>query len=593
MSSSPVARSPETLDQALGRLERLIAAQAWEEADSLAGQVFRQAPDDLRLILHRAAISGARGRVGEAIRTLGAGLTAHPGHPTLLLQLGAGLGHAGLWTEAIERLDQALFHAPDWPPALFQRGSILLAAGRPRKARADFARLLAIDGGNLPARQQWQACNQARSGSPRETPSLMARRAQVLLALGRPAGALADLDAALRRSAPEASLHNNRGLALFELERFDEALAGFDAALTLMDPADPVAAGPLLNRGRTLVELGRPVDALIDLDQALSLRPGDPGILFNQAMARFLTGDWTRAWGPFEHRWSLPEMLGDRRAPGPQWTGEADLAGRTLLITVEQGFGDTLQFCRYAQLAHDRGARVLLEAQPALIPLLTSLKGVDRLIERGAALPDHDLHCPMLSLPGAFGTTEQTAPARTPYLSAPPLLTAAWRKDLRQSGAFNVGLAWSGNPGNPRDPQRSLSAARLAPLFSARPDLRFHALQPGVKPADRQALPDLIVHPDDRLDFSGTAGLIEALDLVISVDTAMAHLAGALDRPVWILLPFAADWRWKADGAATAWYPSARLFRQARRGDWRGVIDLVCRALADMGPSDLAGPNRP
>jgi len=504
--------------------------------------------------------------------------------------MGMALGHAGLREEAVEHLDRALAKAPDWPPALFQRGVVLLAAGRPKKARADFARLLTLTPDNLAARQQWRACEDARTGHPKEPPSLLARRAQVQLALNRPALALADLDAALRRSGPEASLHNNRALALFELEQFDEALEGFDAALALLDPADPLAAGPLLNRGRTLVELGRPRAALADFDKALALRPADPGILFNQALALLLTGDWASAWRPFEHRWSLPEMLGERRAPGPQWRGETDLAGRTLLITVEQGFGDTLQFRRYARLAHDRGARVLMEAQPALLPLLASLEGVDHWVERGAPLPDHDLQCPMLSLPGAFGTGPQSVPDTTPYLSAPPSLTAAWRKQLDPTSLLNVGLAWSGNPANPRDRQRSLAALALKPLFSARAGIRFHALQPAIRPQDREVLPDLILHPDEALDFGGTAALIEALDLVISVDTAMAHLAGALGRPVWILLPFAPDWRWTASGRETPWYPSARLFRQDRRGNWNGVVEAVCAALTEFEPSCPARP---
>jgi hypothetical protein len=196
----------------------------------------------------------------------------------------------------------------------------------------------------------------------------------------------------------------------------------------------------------------------------------------------------------------------------------------------------------------------------------------------------------MLSLPGAFGTGPQSVPDTTPYLSAPPSLTAAWRKQLDPTSLLNVGLAWSGNPANPRVRQRSLAALALKPLFSARAGIRFHALQPAIRPQDREVLPDLILHPDEALDFGGTAALIEALDLVISVDTAMAHLAGALGRPVWILLPFAPDWRWTASGRETPWYPSARLFRQDRRGNWNGVVEAVCAALTEFEPSRPVRP---
>jgi hypothetical protein len=291
-------------------------------------------------------------------------------------------------------------------------------------------------------------------------------------------------------------------------------------------------------------------------------------------------------WREYEWRWQVADMAASRRDfSQPQWSGEA-AAGRTLLIHAEQGLGDTLHFCRYATLAADRGMRVIMQVQTPLVRLLRNLPGVDQVVARGDDLPAFDLHCPMQSLPLAFGTTLTTIPAGSAYLRADAAVAAAWgvRIDAMGDRRPRVGVAWAGNPGMIRDASRSLRPARLAPL-SGLAGLHFFSLQKDGPPA--AGLTDLM---GEMADFADTAGLICNLDLVISVDTAVAHLAAGLGKPVWLLDSFDPDWRWLLGRRDSPWYPSLRVYRQPRPGDWDAVLDAVAGDLRGM---EEARPARP
>jgi hypothetical protein len=306
-------------------------------------------------------------------------------------------------------------------------------------------------------------------------------------------------------------------------------------------------------------------------------------------MALLAAGEMAEGWKEYEWRWRTPLMFAVRRRfTQPAWDGGG---GGTLLIHAEQGLGDTLQFCRYATLAAARGARVILEVQAPLVRLLRSLPGAGAVIARGEALPDFDVHAHMLSLPHIFGTTLETISAATPYLTADPADSETMRIRLGQKTGLRVGLVWAGNSyaSVPEmaavDRRRSLAPEHLAPLLDI-PEIDFISLQKGGKAPAAFGLTDFM---DEMRDFADTAALVENLDLVISVDTSVAHLAGALGKPVWLLNRFDAEWRWLDGRTDSPWYPGMRIFRQDKPGDWDGVIAAVAGALRGLAP---AGPER-
>jgi tetratricopeptide (TPR) repeat protein len=377
-----------------------------------------------------------------------------------------------------------------------------------------------------------------------------------------------------------ADAHYNLAVALMSLEHSAEAAASLQAAIRLT-PDFPEALNAL---GVIHMQLGRPAEAIPHFREAIRLRSDTAEVHNNLGMALLAVGDMSAGWPEYEWRWTVEPGVASRRALAqPQWRGEA-AEGRTLLIHAEQGLGDSLQFCRYAPLAHARGLRVVIEAPASLIRLLRRLPGVDAMVACGEALPDFDLHCPMLSLPLALGTTLATVPGTTPYLHADPAAAAAWQSRLAETvtAGTRVGLVWAGNsqPTWPQlaavDRRRSLAPERLAPLLEVS-GTRFFSLQLGGVPAP--ACFHLIDHMDAMRDFADTAALIANLDLVISVDTAVAHLAGALGKPVWLLDRFGHCWRWLAGRRDSPWYPTLRIYRQPCPGNWDAVLTEVARDL--------------
>jgi Flp pilus assembly protein TadD len=374
--------------------------------------------------------------------------------------------------------------------------------------------------------------------------------------------------------------YNNLGNTRRTQGRLDEAAACFRKALDLK-PNDPDAHN---NFGATLRDQGHLNEAAVLFARAVALKPEFPDAHHNLGMALLALGDMAAGWREYEWRWGTPQLQQVRRSfVQPQWRGGA-AEGRTLLIHAEQGFGDTLQFCRYAPLAAARGFRVIIEAPRPLVRLLRSLPAVDQVVGYGEDLPAFDLHCPMLSMPLAFETTVATIPSALFYLRADTAQTAAWRTRLAGigGGALRVGLVWAGNPRSHSpeltavDRRRSLAPEQLAPLFS-HPGVQFFSLQKG-GPAAPAEFP-LIDFMGEMTDFVDTAALISNLDLVISVDTAVAHLAAALGKPVWMLDRFDPCWRWLTGRSDSPWYPTLTLYRQARPGDWGPVLADVVRDL--------------
>jgi len=394
---------------------------------------------------------------------------------------------------------------------------------------------------------------------------------------GVTAAALPLLERSVALQPEEPEFHNNLGLALAAADREAEAIAAYRAVLALK----PDHAPAWNNLGLAL-QAQNDVRAAIDaFRRALALKPAFVRAHWNLALALLLDGQFAEGWREYESRLALPELGGHRvPPPGPTWDGREPF-GKTLLVAVEQGLGDTVQFARYAKALADAGARCVLRCPGSLAPLLATIPGVAEVSIEGETLPAYDAYAPLLSLPRLFGTTPSTIPATVPYLAIAEEKRAVARVHLSQAGATRrVGLCWAGNPGHGNDRRRSLPVPVLAPLFGI-PGISWFSLQAGDAATQLATLPAAhrVVPLPVGAALIDTAALIAELDLVISVDTGIAHLAGALAQPTWLLLPYAPDWRWQLGRDDSPWYPTLRLFRQARSGDWPAVVERVAATL--------------
>lgn len=385
---------------------------------------------------------------------------------------------------------------------------------------------------------------------------------------------------ALAQAAPESSENqNNLGVALRSVGRLDEALSAFREA-TRLDPGSHEAHN---NLGVTLQQLGRVEDAVAAYREALVRKPDFGDASFNLGMALLLLGRTTAGWALYETRWRSRQLAGaERQLDAPLWDGAPD--GGTLLVHAEQGLGDTIQFCRYIPLL-GRRRKVVFEVQPELKALLGGLPGSHELVARGELLPAFDLHCPLLGVPHRVGASLADIP-EAPYVTSDAAKRADWARRLAPLPGLKVGVAWAG--GTRADAEkdllnnrRSIPLAAMAGLLDS-PGVSFVSLQfePGRRAELERMRPDVLDPMGSVTDFSDTAALVDNLDLVISVDTSVAHLAGALGRPVWLLNRSAPDWRWLLDRDDSPWYPSLRQFRQSAPNDWAPLIAQVAQALA-------------
>lgn len=461
--------------------------------------------------------------------------------------------------EALESYDRALAIEPASPAALLNRAYALRDLKRPQEALASCERALALQ----PA-----------------FPAALKARGDALLDLAQPAAALASLQRALALEPRYPTALTSRALALIELDRPAEALASCDQALTL----DPALVRALKVRGDSLFALKRGHEAVESYERALALNPRYAAARLNAGLCRLSVGDFGRGWKDYEARLELPEAARVKRGFNlPRWTGAEPIAGKTLLLHADQGLGDTIHFCRYADLLAKRGAIVALAVQPQLKSLLATLASTPAIVsegESGAA----DLSCPLLSAPLACGTRADTIPADVPYLASDPRRLAHWQSRLGPRTAPRIGLVWSGNPQNPRNRKRAIPLAQAAALVD--PRAQFVSLQKEASDAERSLLAGLnVAHFGEELrDFGDTAALVDCTDLVVTVDTAVAHLAGAMGKRTWILLPYVPDWRWLWDRDDSPWYPSVRLFRQPAAGDWESVLrDVGAQLRRDIG----------
>ena len=567
-----------------------------------------------------------QGDLDEARRCYREATKADPKDPLAWLNLGFASVEAAQWSEARQCLDRAIALSragEDYlPDAYYLRGQAKQAEGDAAgalpdfeaalAARADFAEPMesaaqaSLDLGRFDEALAWTR----RAVRIRPNPQTDVVAAQALDKLGRPAEALQAIEAALARDPSFASAIEGRGVMLLKLGRHAEALAQFERIRALEGESAsrlsniavalqrlgrleeavgfarrafalaPDGRDEAYNLAAILLEMLRTDEAMPILLRAAARYPADADIGWNLAIGHLLRGELLEGFAAYEHRF-LCDAFGWRKpAPDfgrPRWNGRQSLKGKSILLFAEQGLGDSIQLLRYVPLVAAQASLVLLRLPPALAPLLKGLPAHCRWVPESEPAPRTDFQSPIMSLPHAFSTTLATLPANVPYLSADGSRVDAWRERLRElAGTPKVGIVWSGSLLHPNDRNRSIPLEAFRRV--AAPGIGFASLQLEVRERDRaayEAWSGLARFGEELRDFADTAALLSALDLVVTVDTSVAHLAGALGKPVWVLLPHYPDWRWMLDRDDSPWYPTARLWRQPKPGDWISVLDAV------------------
>ncbi|AFY64842.1 glycosyl transferase family 9 [Geitlerinema sp. PCC 7407] len=586
-------QEPEQAD-ALHLLGVLAYQQGqWPAAVDYYQQALAQRPRSPEIYLNFGNVLRRQGLLTEALAAYEQAIALKPNYSEAHHSRGLTLQHLDQLPAAITAYEQAIALRSDYPEALHSLGVALRQQGRTAEAIAAYEAAIAL-------RPEFPEVYYAWGNLLREQgnlPAAIARYEQAIalrpdytdahLNLGVSHQSLGQLEAAeacyrhaITLDPGAATAHHNLGLVLQALNCPAEAIAAHRQSLEL----DPNNAEALNNLGVALKRTGDVAGAIAHHRQALALRPDYVEGHHNLGIALLTAGQLREGFAEYEWRWQLRDWP-PRPFEVPRWQGE-DLQGKTLLLHAEQGLGDTIQFLRYAQIFKARGARVILECQAPLKRLVRDVPWLDAVAIAGDPLPPFEVHLPLLSAPHALSTDLDSIPGQVPYLAAP----ATGGPQLPQGAGRRVGLVWAGNPQHKDDRNRSCSLAALAPLFQ-QPDLTWYSLQKGDRTQDLAQTPTPLHNLDPLLqDFVDTAAAIAQLDLVITVDTSVAHLAGALGKPVWILLAYDADWRWLTERTDSPWYPTARLFRQAAPGDWAGVVAQVTAALAegDRPSADLS-----
>ena len=508
-------------------------------------QLFQQA-----VAHHRA------GRLREADSLYRQVLAAKPDHADALHMLGWLAQQAGITQAAVPLIRQAISINPSDPEYHTHLGMALLSVGQLDDAIASFRKSLDLK---------------------RSNPEVLFFLANALQARGMLDEAIETYRKSLAYAPGVAQAHANLGAALKQAGRSEEAVVECRRAL-MIQPSSPEAMN---NLGGILQDQGQFAEAMQTFRNLLATQPNFAEARMSLGLALLLQGEFKEGWPAYEARRQIRRIARDFGFAQPYWDG-SPLGGRTILLASEQGFGDTIQFARYAPLVAARGGQVVLQCKPELKRLLTGQCGIEQVFSPGDPVPAFDVWCLLMSLPHLMETTLETVPAQVPYLAPDPWLVRIWAERMKnETPGLKVGLVWAGGPHNKNDRVRSISLAALAPLANV-PGVRFYSLQKGPASEQARALPQGMQLTDwspELHDFADTAALVANLDLVISVDTAVAHLAGAIGKPVWLLIPLSPDFRWLLNRADSPWYPTMRIFRQPARGDWSSVIGHVTNAL--------------
>jgi tetratricopeptide (TPR) repeat protein len=547
-------RDMERFAEALASFDQAIAlTPQCVEAHNYRGMTLRQ--------LQRSA---------EALASFDRALALRPQSAELHNNRGNVLRHLQRFAEALASYGQAIALQPNFAAAHNNRGLVLQALERYTEAAGSYQRALALQPDFAEAHNNLGT---------------------VQCELGQPEAALASCNRALQLQPGMPGARANLGNALRDLQRPEEALAQYELAVL----EAPLLAAGHSHRGNALFDLKLIPDALASYQRAIELDPRHAHAHFNKGLCLLLCGDLVRGLPLYEWRKELKRRAAPALA-GPAWLGEAPISGKTLFVYADQALGDTIQFCRYAKRLEERGARVVLAVQPQLRELLTSLSPTIRIVASGEQPPGCDYHCALMSLPLALATTLADIPANVPYLYAEPQRVARWRARIGDAGC-KVGIVWQGSR-NRIDVGRSVPLEMFGRLATI-PGVRLVSLQKGdalgqLRPGSPQLVVEVLGEDFDSgpQAFLDSAAVISHLDLVITCDTALAHLAGALGRPTWVALKHVPDWRWLLDRADSPWYPSMRLFRQPRPGDWDGVFAAIHCELGRFAPARRQRPSR-
>jgi len=539
-----------------------------------------------------------KGDFPQAEQLFGQILQVDPGHLDAMKLLGVILHRSGRQQAAMEHIMRALKINPDFAAGHYNLGIMLREAGKLEEAAASFREAIRLQPDSAPAHvnlaealialpdqarraEAVSICQQALRLKP-DYAGAHYNLGLALYKLGRLEEAVSSYRETLRLKPDFAEAYNNLGAALHEQGRIEEAVSSYREAIR----CNPAFTAAHANLGRSLCGVGKLEEALNSCEQAIRLNPEYVAAHFNRAICWLLLGDFERGWPEFEWRWKTEEAV-PPPFPRAPWDGSS-LTGRTILLHAEQGLGDTIQFVRYASLVKKRGGTVLVRCPQALVRLLSTARGIDRLIPENSPVPAFDVEAALLSLPKVFGTSLATIPAEIPYLFVDPELAEQWRRELERYPGFRIGIAWQGNPKHTNDRQRSFPLEHFAPVAGL-DGVRLFSLQKGPgqeqlpRLGDRFAVVDLASRLGESADsFMDAAAVMKNLDLVITVDSAVAHLAGALGVPVWVALPVARDWRWLLEREDSPWYPTMRLFRQRRCGDWAEVFEWIAAELQGL-----------
>ncbi|MGC2161039.1 MAG: tetratricopeptide repeat protein [Silvibacterium sp.] len=576
----------------------LNLAYAQRAAGNLAGaeescrSAISLAPNDAAAHCWLAEILLDREEYADAQRSCEHALAAQPGFARAHHGIGNILCRQGDFAAAAACYRQAIMLAPRQAEFHFGLGYALNRLGDTRKARAAFTTALKLRPSfteahlNLGNLYYDRGIFPAAAAHYQSALRIRPCYAKACINLGNAlaekkdwAAARACFQKALALVPASAELHNSIGNLHYSQKNMLDAAQHYRHALEL----DSSYARAHINLGNALLALGQHSQARSFYERGLTLDAALPGALYNLALAQLRDGEFLEGWRNYESRWSFEELhLRRRNFRAPLWRGEP-LHGKTILLHAEQGLGDTIQFARYVPLIAARGARVILEVQPPLVRLLQQLPGVESVIPYGAGLPAFDCHCPLMSLPLAFGTTTETIPSPEGYLNAEHTANSSHSKQ-RINIAQRIGIVWSGNPRHKGNANRSMPLEALLPLTDV-PGLTLISLQKGTGIEQLAPLQGRVPIEDaasSHADMHETAALVRTLDLVLTVDTSIAHLAGAMAKPVWIMLPWVADWRWMERRANSPWYTSARLFRQTSAGDWGSVVSQIIAALRNQ-----------
>ena len=608
------------------RARALHGEGKFSRAQALYQEILAVQPDQLDALMLSGVLAGQTRDFQWAIRLFDKAIAIDPKNPATHCNRGLALQELKRFDEALDSYDRAIALKADYAVAHFNRGAVLKELDRWDAALESYDRALALDpsfvsahynrGVLLQELKDWDSAlasynraitlkrdyadaynnrgivfrelghleaallsyNRAIDFEPAHARAHLNRGVTEKL-LGRAQEALASYDRAIMLKPDYVEALSNRGVLLASLHRWDEALASYNRAIE----SDPAYAEAYSGRGLVFAALSRLDEALADYDRAIAIQPDFAQAHFNRSLTLLSRGDLDAGWSGHEWRWRSEcssSIKEGRTFAEPPWLGKESVADRTILIYSEQGLGDTIQFCRYVKLVAGLGARVVFEVQKPLAELLANLEGVSQLVARGDSLPPFDYQCPLMSLPLAFRTILETIPAPIKYLDPGAAKVAELQARLGPKARPRLGLVWSGSATHGNDLNRSIPLAELIQRLPT--EFQYFCLQKELRESDRKTLqshPEIRVLAEELSNFVDTAALCECMDLIISVDTSLAHLSGALGKKTWILLSFISDWRWLRARDDSPWYPTVKLYRQKKIGDWTEVLELVATEL--------------